>query len=149
MAVNLETLSPKELQALIADAQSKMKAAHANLIQDVRKKMDALLSISGLTLAEVYPTRGGKKATGKKGNTGSVAPKYRDPSDASQTWSGRGRQPSWFVDALKRRGVTAESLLIAGSSKAVAPAKKAAANTLKKAAKGRPTAAAKPASKKA
>ena len=37
MAVNLETLSPKELQALIADAQSKMKAAHANLIQDVRK----------------------------------------------------------------------------------------------------------------
>jgi len=149
MAVNLETLSPKELQALIADAQSKMKAAHANLIQDVRKKMDALLSISGLTLAEVYPTRGGKKAAGKKGNTDSVAPKYRDPSDASQTWSGRGRKPSWFVDALKRRGVTAESLLIARTSKAVAPAKKTAANASKKAAKGRPAAAAKPASKKA
>jgi len=148
MAVNLDTLSPKELQALIADAQSKMRAAHANLIQDVRKKMDALLSISGLTLTEVYPTRGGKKAAGKKGNVGSVAPKYRDPSDPSKTWSGRGRQPLWFVDALKRRGVTAESLLIAGASKAVAPAKKAAANASKKAAKA-PKAAAKPASKKA
>ena len=149
MAVNLETLSPKELQALIADAQSKMKAAHANLIQDVRKKMEALLSTSGVTLAEVYPTRGGKKAGGKKGNTSSVAPKYRDPSDPSKTWSGRGRKPSWFVDALKRRGVNAESLLIAGASKAMAPAKKAAANASKKAAKGRPAAAAKPASKKA
>jgi len=113
--VNLETLSPNELQALIADAPSKMKAARANLIQDVRKKMDALLSISGVTLAEVYPTRGGKKAGGKKGNTSSVAPKYRDPSDPSKTWSGRGRKPSWFVDALKRWGVIAESLLIAGA----------------------------------
>ena len=149
MAVNLETLSPKELQALIAAAQSKMKAAHANLIQDVRKKMDALLSISGLTLTEVYPTRGGKKAAGKKGNVGSVAPKYHDPSDPSKTWSGRGRKPSWFVDALKRRGVTAESLLIAGAPKAAAPAKKAAANASKTAAKSRPKAAGKPASKKA
>ena len=149
MAVNLETLSPKELQALIADAQSKMKAAHANLIQDVRKKMDALLSISGVTIAEVYPIRGRRKAAGKKGNTGSVAPKYRDPSDPSKTWSGRGRQPLWFVEALKRRGVTVESLLIAGTSMAVAPAKKAATNTPRKAAKGRPKAAAKPASKKA
>jgi len=134
MAVNLDTLSPKELQALIADAQSKMKAAHANLIQDVRKKMDALLSISELTLSEVYPTRGGKKAASKKGNVGSVAPKYRDPSDPSKTWSGRGRQPLWFVDALKRRGITAESLLIAGATKA-APAKAVKKGAAKKVAK--------------
>ena len=134
MAVNLETLSPKELQALIADAQSKMKAAHANLIQDVRKKMDALLSISGLTLAEVYPTRGGKKAAGKKGNAGSVAPKYRDPSDPSKTWSGRGKRPLWFVQALKKRGITAESLLIDGTPKP-APAKAVKKGAAKKVAK--------------
>ncbi len=141
MAVNLETLSPKELQALIADAQSKMKIAHANLIQDIRKKMDALLRVSGVTLAEVYPARGGKKA-GKRGNVGSVAAKYRDPFDPSKTWSGRGRQPLWFMEALKRRGVTAESLLIAGTSKTAAPAKKAAADAPKKVAKGRPKTAA-------
>ena len=136
MAIDLETLSPKELQALIAEAQSKMKAAHANMIQDVRKKMDALLHISGLTLAEVYPARGGKKSTGGKGSKGAVAPKYRDPSDASLTWSGRGRQPAWFADALKRRGVTAESLLIAAASKAKAPAKKVAAKKAKIVARG-------------
>ena len=92
---------------------------------------------SGLTLAEVYPARGGKKSAGGKGSKGSVAPKYRDPSDASLTWSGRGRQPAWFADALKRRGVTAESLLIAGAPKAKAPAKKVAAKKAKVVARGK------------
>ncbi|WP_158752879.1 H-NS histone family protein [Dyella sp. S184] len=130
MAIDLKALSPKELQALIANANAQMKEAHGYMIQDVRKKIDALLKLSGLTLGDVYPTRGGgKKAAGKKGSTGSVAPKYRDPSDPSQTWSGRGRQPFWFAAALKKRGVTAETLLIGGATKATstkkAPVKKA------------------------
>lgn len=29
-----------------------------------------------------------------------VSPRYRNPDDASQTWSGRGRQPKWVADAL-------------------------------------------------
>jgi len=103
-----------------------MKSAHSNLIQDIRKKIDALLGISGLTLAEVYPTRGGKKATGKEG---SVTPKYRDPANPSVTWTGRGRQPLWFAEAIKKRGVTAESLLIGGVSK------KVSAKTVKRATK--------------
>ena len=113
MAVNLDNLSHQELQAVIAEAQSHMKSAHANLIQDVRKKIDALLDSNGLTLAEVYPTRGGKKAAGQKG---SVAPKYRHPADPAKTWSGRGKQPLWFAEAIKKRGVTAESLLIGGAA---------------------------------
>jgi len=52
MAVNLKNLSSKELQAVIAEAQSRMKEARMNLIQDVRKKIDALLTISGLTLLQ-------------------------------------------------------------------------------------------------
>ena len=120
MAVNLKNLSPKELQAVIAEAQSRMKEARVNLIQDVRKKVDALLTISGLTLIEVYPTRGSKKTAGMKGT---VAAKYRDPSDPSRTWSGRGRQPLWFVAALKRRGVTTESLLITRAPRAAKVAK--------------------------
>jgi DNA-binding protein H-NS len=124
MAIDLKSLSPKELQALIANANAQMKEAHGSMIQDVRKKIDALLNLSGLTMAEVYPTRGGKKAAGKKG-TRSVAPKYRNPANASETWSGRGRQPVWFATAIKKRGVTAESLLIGGTPKA-ASTKKAA-----------------------
>jgi DNA-binding protein H-NS len=122
MAIDLKSLSPKELQALIAGAHAQMQDARSNMIQDVRKKIDALLNLSGLTLAEVYPTRGGKIKSGKKG-IGSVAPKYRNPSNPSEAWSGRGRQPLWFAEAIKKRGVTAENLLIGGAPKATPPAK--------------------------
>ena len=91
MALNLETLSPKELQALISNAESQMKAARVNQIQSVRDKIDSLLKNSGLALADVYPTRGGKASKGGKKSV--VAPKYQNPSDPAQTWSGRGKRP--------------------------------------------------------
>ena len=141
MAIDLKTLSPKELQALIANANAQMQEAHATQVQAVRQKIDALLGNSGLSLDDVYPSRG-KKAAGKKGGKGSVAPKYRDPADPTQTWSGRGRQPIWFANALKRRGVTAEGLLIGGATKSATSVKNA------KAAKQAPKKVAKRASKK-
>ena len=30
-----------------------------------------------------------------------VLPKFRNPSDTSQTWAGRGKQPRWLVTQLK------------------------------------------------
>ncbi|GFZ99958.1 H-NS family nucleoid-associated regulatory protein [Dyella caseinilytica] len=132
MAIDLKSLSPKELKALIANAESHMQDARANQIQEVRKKIDALLSSSGLSLADVYPTRGGKG-----GKRGSVAPKYRNPDDPSQTWTGRGKRPLWFAAAVKRRGVTAESLLIEGAKAKVAPAKRAAKKAVRKKARKR------------
>ncbi len=131
MAINLDTLSPAELKALIANAQSQMQAAHANHVREVREKIERLLKSSGLTLTDVYPTRGGK---GAKGPKSVVVPKYRNPANAAQTWSGRGKRPLWFVQALKKRGTTVESLLIDGAPKA-APAKAVRKGAARKAAK--------------
>lgn len=131
MAINLDSLSPAELQALIKNAETQMESARKNQIQEVRGKIDAILKSSSLTLAEVYPTRGGKAA---KRSKSTVAPKYRNPGNSTQTWSGRGKRPLWFVEALKKRGVTAESLLIAGAPKAkAAPARKTSPKAAKKA----------------
>lgn len=133
MTINLDSLSHAELQALIESAEAQMASARKNHVHEVRAKIDALLKNAGLTLDEVYPRRGGKGSTGSKS---AVAPKYRNPENAAQTWSGRGKRPLWFVEALKKRGVTAESLLIHGAkatptkvAKATkkAPAKKARA----------------------
>jgi DNA-binding protein H-NS len=33
-----------------------------------------------------------------------VFPKYQNPSDPNETWSGRGKQPRWLVAALKAGG---------------------------------------------
>lgn len=38
-------------------------------------------------------------------------PRYRNPENASQTWSGRGARPSW-VDELVRRGYMVSELEI-------------------------------------
>lgn len=123
MAINLDALSHAELQALIKSAEAQMTSARKNHVHEVRVKIDALLQNASLTLDEVYPRRGGKSPTGAKSV---VAPKYRNPENAAQTWSGRGKRPLWFVDALKKRGVTAESLLIHGAKTAPAKATKSA-----------------------
>jgi DNA-binding protein H-NS len=33
-----------------------------------------------------------------------VFPKYQNPAEPSETWSGRGKQPRWLVSALKAGG---------------------------------------------
>ncbi|QEE24955.1 H-NS histone family protein [Rhodanobacter glycinis] len=122
MAVKLDGLSPKELQALIAQAQSKMESARAEHIQSVKAKIDALLKAEGLQLSEVYAGRGGKR--GRRAGAG--IPKYRNPANPSQTWTGHGKKPTWFQQALKKSGVTADSLLITRPATKKAPAKKTA-----------------------
>lgn len=126
MAIKLDALSPAELQALIKNAEAQMESARKNHVQEVRTKIDALLKNAGLTIGEVYPRRGGVKSG--KGAKSVVAPKYRNPENPAQTWSGRGKRPAWFSEALKKRGVTAEGMLISGAS----PAKRASRNVVRK-----------------
>ena len=128
MAINLNALSPSELQALIKSAEAQMTASRQNHIRDTRTKIDNLLASASLTLDEVYPRRGGK---GAKSPKSAVTPKYRNPENAAQTWSGRGKRPLWFVAALKKKGVTAESLLIQGSAKAASARKRTTKATKK------------------
>ncbi|GAA0706009.1 H-NS histone family protein [Dyella marensis] len=147
MAINLKSLSADQLATLISNARSQLEQSRSQQIGEVRGKIEALLKSSGLTLAEVFPRQVGK---GKA--KGTVAAKYRNPEDPSQTWSGRGKRPLWLVAQLKKRGVTLDSLLIDGTA---APARKnvAAKRVVKKAAgkktgKRAPARAAKKATKK-
>ena len=130
MAINLDSLSPAELRALIKSAEAQMDSARRNQVQEVRTKIDALLKGVGLTIDEVYPRRGSK---GAKGSKVSVAPKYRNPENAAQTWSGRGKRPLWFTAALKKKHVSAESMLISGAPAKATPATKVAKKAAKKA----------------
>jgi DNA-binding protein H-NS len=76
---------------------------------------------AGLTAADIAQALSSGKAAkagkapkaSKKGALAGkkVAPKYRNPANAEQTWTGRGVSPTW-VQALKAAG-TLESALIA------------------------------------
>lgn len=103
MSLDLNTMPKDELIALQADVQKALKSI------DSRRKAEALKAAQdaakeyGFSLADL--TEGGK------GSTRKVAPKYANPADPSQTWSGRGRQSVWYRDALAN-GASEDDLTI-------------------------------------
>ena len=92
MAIDVSSLSEKQLKDLIRKARGRMKNIDKEKVAKVKAKINAVLKSEGVTFAQVY----GKKRGGK----GKVAPKYRNPNGA-ETWSGRGKRPRWFVAAMK------------------------------------------------
>jgi DNA-binding protein H-NS len=89
----IEKASYKELveaREAIDEALAKRKDEER---AEVKRKIAALAGESGFEITELF---GGKRGT-KKAASGA---KYRNPKDASQTWTGRGRKPNWLVEAL-------------------------------------------------
>jgi len=56
-----------------------------------------------------------RKAPGERRAYPRVFPKYQNPKEPSETWSGRGRQPRWLTEAL-RTGHKIEEFLIASQA---------------------------------
>ncbi|UPG86973.1 H-NS histone family protein [Luteibacter aegosomatis] len=108
MAVDIKNLNHNQLTDLIAKAQARQGELSKERIGKVREKIQAILKAEGVSIDEVFPSRGGAKSK----RTGAVvAAKYRDPSNPENTWSGRGKRPRWFNDALKA-GKKEKDLLI-------------------------------------
>jgi DNA-binding protein H-NS len=96
--MELKNLTAKQLTELVAAAGRRQTELAGENIATARARIQKILTDSGLSLDEVFGKRRG--ATGKT-TRAKVAPKYRNPQDASQTWSGRGLKPRWMVAALK------------------------------------------------
>ena len=123
MSIDLEGLSAKQLEAVIARAKKRKEAlSKRKPIAAVRRKLVAMAKADGYTIAELFgdavtanaepapAKRSGRKST--KGRTlGKVAPKYRNPENPKETWSGRGMQPRWLAEQVKR-GKSATDFLI-------------------------------------
>lgn len=100
MAVDIKKMSRKELEALIDKAQARKHELHREELSKVKADVTAFALSKGYTIEELFgkARRGARKrAVGKRGT---VAPKYRNPKDASQKWTGRGKRPRWFQDLL-------------------------------------------------
>ena len=120
MSINLNGLSAKQLGALIQQARKQQAVvAKRTPIAKVRAKLTKLAKAEGYTVEELFgaaaPVRGRKaasKASPKAGRKlGKVAPKYRNPANAKDTWTGRGRQPRWMAE-LVAAGKKVEDFLI-------------------------------------
>ena len=105
MALNLNKMSIAELNKLISDAQTALAKK-----QEVAEKVRKLAKDNGLEISDLLAADKPNKTKAKK-SRGKVAPKYKNPANVSETWTGRGRQPRWVADALTG-GKSLEDLLI-------------------------------------
>lgn len=117
MSIKLDNLSTKELEALIAQANQRRKQlAKRKPLALVKQKLAALAKAEGYTLAEIFEGASagvGKAARSKSAKAAKpartsaskgskVAPKFRNPGNPTQTWAGRGQQPTWLAAEIAR-----------------------------------------------
>lgn len=93
MSIDLNSMSLKELK----DLQGQVARAISNY--EDRKKKQALAELEekaremGYSLSELT----GAPATRKRAP---ASAKFANPANPADTWSGRGRKPRWFAEAL-------------------------------------------------
>lgn len=120
MSIDINSLSARELETLITKAKKrKTTLAKRKPVSQVRRKLEQQAKAEGYTIEELFGTTGGTatatRGTGrvakKARKLGKVPPKYRNPANPEETWTGRGRQPRWLA-AYTDQGRKPEEFLI-------------------------------------
>lgn len=121
MTIDINALSAKELESLITQARKrKTTLSKRKPLAQVRKKVALLIRNEGYTVEELFGAgapvsapRAASKGVAKKArkSLGKVAPKYRNPANADETWTGRGKQPRWLA-AYTNEGRSVDEFLI-------------------------------------
>jgi DNA-binding protein H-NS len=103
---DLDKMSSAELAGMETTI-ARLKAAKQNAERaELRQKVIDTVKAAGFTMEELFGK--GKRA----GKGGKVAPKYRDPKNPGNSWTGRGRMPRWMVAATKGGKAKKEDFLI-------------------------------------
>jgi len=116
----LNKASDKDLTQAAEAIKAEVTKRSSNSKERAMKELKAVAAKHGMSLDALLGGKPAKATAGSKGPRAKkvstklktkVAPKYRNPADASQVWTGRGRQPLWVAAALSA-GQSMESLLI-------------------------------------
>lgn len=107
-ALNLAVMSRPELAKLKARIDKEIAARS----MQARRELEALARSAGLPVEELLRAAAGVKPARQSSRPAApVPPKYRNPNNLQQTWTGRGRQPGWVAAHLST-GRALEALLI-------------------------------------
>ena len=105
--IDLEKLSFQELQQLANAVESKISEKKTEEQQRVYEEMRALAASIGMTVDEIVEGQTRSRRGRRMGPHAPAKPKYRNPDNPMQTWSGRGKKPGWvqaWLDAGKDLG---------------------------------------------
>lgn len=138
MSIDVKSYTLDQLKKLSAEIKKQQtKLAKRAPVSKVREKLTKMAEAEGYSLMELFGAKAGvapkatkkaaakkspgrpakkaaKKATKKAASKRAgvkVAPKYRNPANPKETWTGRGRQPRWMAAQVKA-GKKPEDFLI-------------------------------------
>ena len=94
--MDLTKLSSAQLRDLQEQVTTELKHRTSQDRAEALEQIHAIARGVGLPLKELVGS--GAKVAARGGRTGKVAAQYRNPADAAQQWTGRGRQPKWVKD---------------------------------------------------
>lgn len=100
----LSSLDKRQLDILQVEVDRWLEKVHEERIIALRAAIEAQLKEAGVTLDQVFAGHGGRR--------GRVVPiKYKNPDNPLETWTGRGRKPTW-MQKLIRNGYVVEDFKI-------------------------------------
>lgn len=91
--LDIDNLSLKELQDLRVKVERAISGFEERKRREAYAAVEAAAREHGFSLTELTAAKVGRRG-------GKVAPKYANPLDPTQTWTGRGRRPQWVQEAL-------------------------------------------------
>ena len=107
MDSKLKKMSRAELEDLRSKIDVALKEREKQELKTAREALAATAQEHGFSLDELL----GKPTEKVVVKRAPAKPKYRNPDDATVTWSGRGRKPRWVV-ATEDAGKSLEDLAI-------------------------------------
>ncbi|EBA12266.1 H-NS histone family protein [Roseobacter sp. CCS2] len=102
MKPDLKSMTRKELEKLKANVEKALVKMAEKDKKSALIAAEKAAASHGFSLAELTGDATAKPARKRKAGPKTVSvPKYKNPANSDQTWTGKGRQPDWFKAAIK------------------------------------------------
>ena len=99
MLPDISKLTEKELLKLRTSVEKALSKIERSKKAEAKKAAEAAARKLGFSLSDLIDAGKDKPKKAKRVKA-PAKPRYRNPANSEQTWSGRGRQPVWFKEAI-------------------------------------------------
>lgn len=135
MTIDLKTATSKQLKKHLKDVEKALVGAEKRDRRKAKKAAEAAAAKLGFSLSDLTgqtavtgtvtvdkPKKQKRRSTGSKSK-----PKFANPADPKQTWTGRGRPTKWYLHALAK-GISPDEMRCDKASNVNQPTMLRAAN---------------------
>lgn len=99
--VDIERMSSAQLETLLADVEKQLDKTRERERKEVLKQLQDTAKAAGFELEDFLNPGSGHRSGQRRQPT---PPKYCNPADPEQTWTGKGKRPGWF-DEIEQKYV--------------------------------------------